>query len=360
MKKPYPDFPLTPRRDGRWCKKIRGKVHIFAGNWEEALDEYKRVAEYLHRGEEPPDPTDPDQLRVVDLCNHYLTYKNDLVSSGELSPISFRDYKRVAKRVIEFFGRDTPVGTLKPFRFTRLRAHMATTMGPVALRNEIARIRMMFKFGFEQDLCPAVKFGPTFKAPPKRVMRASRAKKTRTFSPEEIHLLIQHAKPQMKAMILLGINCGCGNSDCGKLEWPNLKGDWLLYPRPKTGVYRKAKLWPETLCAIAEIEKKHDRIVFISSHGNPWCDSETANNLVSKAFIRLLKKLELYRLWETGFYSLRHTFATVAREVGDDEAVKMVMGHVDDSMLSEHYTDRFPDKRLIQVASHVRDWLFPP
>jgi len=27
--KPYPDFPLTPRRDGRWCKKILGKVHIF-------------------------------------------------------------------------------------------------------------------------------------------------------------------------------------------------------------------------------------------------------------------------------------------------------------------------------------------
>ena len=43
-----------------------------------------------------------------------------------------------------------------------------------------------------------------------------------------------------------------------------------------------------------------------------------------------------------------------------DEAVKMVMGHVDDSMLSEHYTDRFPEERLLQVASHVREWLFPP
>ena len=207
MKKPYIDFPLTPRRDGRWCKKICGKVRTFAGTWQEALDEYKRVAEYLHRGEEPPDPTDPDQLRVVDLCNHYLTYKQDFVSSGELSPISFRDYKRVAKRVVDFFGRDTPVAALKPFRFTRHRAHMATTMGPVALRNEIARTRMLFKFGFEQDLCPAVKFGPTFKAPPKRIMRAARAEKTRTFPADQIHLLLEQAKPQLRAMILLGINC---------------------------------------------------------------------------------------------------------------------------------------------------------
>jgi hypothetical protein len=27
--KPYPDFPLSPRVDGRSCKKIRGKVYTF-------------------------------------------------------------------------------------------------------------------------------------------------------------------------------------------------------------------------------------------------------------------------------------------------------------------------------------------
>ena len=37
--KPYPDYPLTLCDDGRWCKRIRGRIHHFYGNAEEAPDE---------------------------------------------------------------------------------------------------------------------------------------------------------------------------------------------------------------------------------------------------------------------------------------------------------------------------------
>jgi hypothetical protein len=29
VKKPRPDFPLTPHPSGRWCKKVRAKLHYF-------------------------------------------------------------------------------------------------------------------------------------------------------------------------------------------------------------------------------------------------------------------------------------------------------------------------------------------
>ena len=56
----------------------------------------------------------------------------------------------------------------------------------------------------------------------------------------------------MKAMILLGINCGFGNADCGNLPVAalDLDGSWVDYPRPKTGINRRCPLWPETVEAL--------------------------------------------------------------------------------------------------------------
>jgi hypothetical protein len=44
----------------------------------------------------------------------------------------------------------------------------------------------------------------------------------------------------LKAMILLGINCGYGNADCGTLPLSalDLKNGWINYHRPKTGIVR--------------------------------------------------------------------------------------------------------------------------
>ena len=36
------------------------------------------------------------------------------------------------------------------------------------------------------------------------------------------------------------------------------------------------------------------------------------------------------------------------------------LGHVDDSMLSEHYTSDFPNSRLVAVASHVKSIVLGP
>lgn len=52
--------------------------------------------------------------------------------------------------------------------------------------------------------------------------------------------------------MLLAVNCGFGNSDCGTLPLSaiDLKGCWINCHRPKTGVNRRCPLWPETVTAI--------------------------------------------------------------------------------------------------------------
>jgi hypothetical protein len=66
--KPYPAFPLTPHPTGRWCKKIRGKLHYF-GSWDDpdgALDNYLSVHAAMLETDAVTEGTGTVQQHVVD------------------------------------------------------------------------------------------------------------------------------------------------------------------------------------------------------------------------------------------------------------------------------------------------------
>lgn len=61
-----------------------------------------------------------------------------------------------------------------------------------------------------------------------------------------------------------------------------------------------------------------------------------------------------------GFYTLRHTFRTVADAIPNHDlnAIDVVMGH-ESTHVSRHYREHVADDRLLVVTEHVRSWLFP-
>ncbi len=74
------------------------------------------------------------------------------------------------------------------------------------------------------------------------------------FEAIDIRRMLEAASSQLRAMILLGVNCGFGNADCGLLPLSalDLDGGWVNFPRPKTGIQRRCPLWPETVRALRE------------------------------------------------------------------------------------------------------------
>src|SRR5687767_14653805 len=65
--KPHKDFPLSPRADGRWAKKVKGKVHIFSGTADEALTVWLKEKDFiLLHGRRPPAGSE-DGFTVEDL-----------------------------------------------------------------------------------------------------------------------------------------------------------------------------------------------------------------------------------------------------------------------------------------------------
>jgi integrase len=73
---------------------------------------------------------------------------------------------------------------------------------------------------------------------------------------------------------------------------------------------------------------------------------------------KLLRKLGINGRKRLGFYTLRHTFRTIADEAKDQPAADFLMGHEAPHM-SSHYRETISDERLQAVTDHVHAWLFP-
>lgn len=211
-----------------------------------------------------------------------------------------------------------------------------------------------------------MRFGPSFQKPNKNVLRLHRAKTgKKLFTVAELRTLIDAAGVPLKAMILLGINCGFGNSDCGTLPFDtlDLKGGWVEFPRPKTGIPRRCPLWPETVQALRDAIAKRPQpkdeadagLVFITMFGWAWAGNGKAE-AVTLEMGKLQKKLGITRAG-VGFYALRHTFHTIADATRDPNAIRLIMGHTDDR-IDDNYTHGIDDARLRMVTEHVRKWLY--
>ncbi len=379
--KPYPDYPLFPHASGQWAKKIRGRM-VYFGLWADpdaALANYLKQKDDLHAGRKPR--PDPETLVVKDVANAFLIAKDEALAAGELSPRTRADYGSVMDAMVAGLGKHQTVHSLGPDDFAALKAKLAKRNGPHRMCTVIQVIRCAFKYAYESGLLDRpMRFGPSFKRTSKKTLRLHRAKQgTKLFAAEEVRALAEgtlvvgadgpalvRAGVQLRAMVLLGINCGFGNADCGTLPLSalDLERGWVDYPRPKTGIPRRCPLWPETVQALKEAladcpepkKEEHAALVFITKYGQPWAKDDSAGP-ITQEMRKLLNKLGING--HRNFYCLRHTFRTVADSAKDQPAADHIMGH-EVAHMSSVYREGISDERLQAVSDRVRAWLFPP
>lgn len=364
------DFPLWLHPSGRWCRKIRQRLHYFGRDKEAARQEWLRVKDELLAGRERP-PKTSGGLTVADLCNRFLTAKRHLLDTQELSSRTWYSYYSSCAKLVAEFGKGRLVEGLTPVDFEQLRTALAKGRGPVSLRGDVLNIRSVFKYGYENGLIAnPVRYGQGFKIPPKAVLRRARqANGPRMFQADELRSLIATATQPMKAMILLGINCAFGATDVSSLPEASIdlgKG-WVGFPRPKTAIDRRCALWPETVEALREVLRNRQEpktgddagLVFLTRCRQRWVRVGTKGaviDAVAGEFTKLMDGVGIRRA-RVGFYGLRHTFRTIADKIRDTPAINMIMGHTDGTM-ADAYREFIDDQRLRTVTEHVRNWLF--
>jgi integrase len=328
-------------------------------------------------------------LPLHELINRFLTAKLAARDLGKIKPRTFIEYNRSLKFLAQAWGRERAVADLVPADFTALYAKLVKKFGQSTIGREITIVRTMFNFAKEARLIDReMEYGSQFKAPTASDIRKARATRQhqqgpRMFSADELRTLIEAAPTQLKAMLLLGANCGYGNTDCARLPLSalNLDEGWADFARPKTGAPRRCPLWPETIAALraAITERRkpkdpaHSHLVFLTRTGKPWVrftaiDDKSADgkaeftskqdDAIAKATSRLLDANGLKRPG-LSFYALRHGFETIAGRCGDQVAVDFLMGHIDASM-GGRYREFIDDARLQVAVDAVHAWLFPP
>lgn len=419
VQKPSEDFPLTRHRNGQWCKKIRGKQYFFgvhAFPWE-ALELYLRLRPFLEAGRSMAQaradaaaaPSIAARDRAIcgsgeisrpmvgqavpdvllrDLCEQFLAERQRDVEANKLDARSFAAYHHAFTLMLRTLNPNLPVRNLRPADFSLLHDALCLGASPNVSTGRIGRIRSLFNWGAEMghiDRTPH--YGRSFKKPKAWEIRAARANRGRQhFEAAEIRALLNAASPQLKAMILLGINCGFGNTDLAMLTRSvvNLDTGFVCFPRPKTGVWRRAALWPETIEQLRLVERIRPApinpadadLVFITRHGRPWvrcselrpsktrkfsvgtCDS------ICQEFEKLRAELGIKDQTAKSkgglaFYALRRTFRTVAERTLEERAIRTIMGHSAAGRdIAEHYLKGPEEECLQRVAACVRNWLF--
>ena len=369
---------------GQWAKKIRGRL-VYFGSWRtdpkgfEAKAVFDYEWPYLKDGKEPPDEEPSDAAcNLQNLTDRFLASKQPLVDSGERSPRLLRDYRRTCDDLLNNFGAKREVESLTPLDFGKYRAKLSKRLGVISLRNEINRVRIVFNYGSKNGLIklPLKElFGSEFEKPNAKTIRRDRnTAGPKLFERDEIVRILGACDSQLKAMVLLGINGGLGNTDVSDLHESRIDftTGWLDYPRPKTEIPRRIPLWPETLQALQDwlpqrpksSDSADSGLVFLTVKGNRWARVNqtedgryTAIDALSARFKKLLRSLDINGRRSLGFYCLRHCFETYAGESRDQVAVDAIMGHVDPSM-GANYRHRISDERLQAAVNVVRDWLF--
>lgn len=363
--------PLRLHSTGQWCKDIRGKRHYFGTDKAAALERYYALATELHGG--TPSPGGASSLTVRDLCNLYLHHQKAQETSGSLTHKQFYLASIYLGWWAKYAGPDRPASEIKAIDLQLYRTHLINAnKAPNTVNNYLARVKAMFNWALNNEVLTVI---PNLHAV-KRVHRTMVDRQV--FNLDELKALLGHAEGDMRAMILLGINCGFGETDCAFLRWENLdlstgRAD---YPRIKTGVPRRPKLWDETIAELRAVQARRRRtapacgdLVFYTKYGHPWiraCDGDKRahDNALTKEFSKLMKRAGVpKRVKGTGFYSLRRTGATMlAKKTGDVFAVQGFLGHADTTQASTYVqmvnllsqTDLGMDKVLSDLRGILR------
>jgi len=223
-------FPLTLHPTGQYCKRIKGKLYYFGNDKRKALERYLEQAAYLYAGKGTKPESTTDSLSIKILCNLYLEHQESRVAIGEIKARHLYDQTRLLRDFVKFVGPNRIIANVSTIDLQNYRKKLVKAkIKPNTINNRVATFKAMYNWAIDNEIISTV---PNLKAI-KKILPPQTEKPI--FTIEQIEKLLDCADKQMSAMILLGLNCGFGCTDCAEIQWKNLdlKNGRVSFPRGK-------------------------------------------------------------------------------------------------------------------------------
>ena len=335
--------PLTRVTDTngqpRYKKKIGGRIYYFGCRGcteQEALDDYLARKDGIVAG---CDPKEHDGMSLEVAVNNILYENKARMEKGDISEKHYLDHVAVSKYILVTLPRTLAIAHIGPKHFALLRDGLSK-LAPITQKNRLAKLSAIFRRAVKLRYMAEIHDADALKAPSQRVIRLTRPERT-ILDPKDLRTLIDAANPNLKAALLLGLNCAYINCDVCALTVEKaseaVASGWLGGRRNKTGVTRLAMLWPETKQAIQSVLASHPGTraeLFLNDRGRPWVAKQT--NTIARELRTLVEEIGI----PLTFARLRHYFQTIGEErTVDLVAVRHCMGHADRT-ISQVYRDR--------------------
>ena len=179
---------LTKKVRGKkvyWAKKIKGQLHYFGPDYEQALQAYFDKKSLIENG---PSIVTGDSISLGDLFNYFLTDATDRYHQGSLSHRTLKDYEEVMDLIASKMDTRTPLLDLRTFDFQTMRNQLVVgkngkKISPQSQNRRLGYARTIFRFASvdNQFVDSPLPCSRAFKKVPAKEVRKHRSQKPQRF-----------------------------------------------------------------------------------------------------------------------------------------------------------------------------------
>ncbi len=335
----------------------RGGRRIYLGTDREAATEkYHRLALDVAVPEPPPAEA---PIFAKDLANRFLAAQEANWRNPRVTLKCYRDWLgRFLTDHPKLMAGDLTVERFAAWKLSLRRRGYAAE----SINHYLSAVRAMYTFADDSSILNSA---PRLKRIKNERPHQCGSAERPLYTAAEIRRLLDNADVQLKAMILLALNCGFGPKDLHDLKWSDIRGERVTLPRSKTGVSQTFLLWAETQRALDEVRqarlflverlkkrgrhRSDDGYVFVTYFWRAW-----KKDSIAEQFRKLCKVsgVPCY-----GIYRLRHCASTAMSLVANPHVHRKFMRH---SQLQQQvaYTHT-PDVEVDTAVEQAKAKLLP-